>query len=1716
MKSPLSFTFAAFTLLVAIFSLCPTRAAFAEPYVWIEAEDYTDCNFDHFERSNMGKPGLVSGEWIMKGMDPSAVKELVPDDGINITYKVQVPRKGLYNLWARVGWYTARAQFEWSIAGSPWKRVPKDMPTVNLMELGFFCEVSWANLGPVELEAGSTTLKVRYPKTSGENERMLVALDCFALVQGRFTPQGPLKPGETYDSEIDRKAAENVFRLPKSKGPNRTELELTGLWQVARYDDPNMDVDTYEPVPRIPAPDEYALRWMAFEVPGSPWNSLPLVFGHRLIYRTKIDVPASHRGRGFKLHFSGTNWIVSVFVNGKLAGTHTGVWVPWDLDVSEFVEPGKTNELAIAVKGTYYAMDAKSMGGDKSLNSHRNRPLDRKKWTRWVAPMYPSTKGDGDGYQYGIVNPVTLVSTGPAYTEDVFIRPSVRNEQLTAEVTVRNSTEKDRRIEVACEVVNDRTGRVEKAMPPAEITVPAGLSGKKTLTAQWSNAKLWWPVPNPDLYLLRTTISEDGKTLDIHEELFGFREVRIEGAGIYINGVRRNFWNWVDVHANLIEKPWDWAEALHQDGSRFMRFSHGRRIRQVLKTREDRLEFYDRNGIPGRLCTMIDGMFITFNLGERTRDKDNNPLLIVNEPVWKNFRQHMAQVAKAYRNHPSVIFYQVENELVYINGMNIYGGYLDRVEELMSQVCEAGRKLDSTRPYTVGGGGDLSGRLEINCPHYPHTAMDYYPENAYTLDNYSTKIERWPWDRKKPWVAGESCFANELEFGAYVLGDDVFRGIDDARRGKAKFLRMLYGGYRAAGVAGFFPWDNLWNFEDAQKVFSDLYAVPMKQTSRLFSAKENRLKFKIMNDTLSSDPVTVESSYEINGRIISRDKKTLKIEPGFGREYSMVVKAPKTAKRLKGTLRIKLSQSNTGQEYEDLRPVPVLPAAGRFEPGAKLYVFDPKGSLSGFLEANSTVFTNLKSLDAIKGKTGLLLIGADALTPAQAFGTDLLAFAAGGGRIIALEQQYPLAGAAVPVPLKTTQRFGGYAHPKALGTPIFGDLGKEDLIDWAAGHPTYANVYEKPSGGGRSLAEAGGDLEFSPLIEVPCGSGVMVLSQLRVAANLGVDPAADILLRNLVNVYSDYKPASGILAVFAPGNELLADKIQSTGALTETVQSVEDALKSKYKVALIEASEKNLRELLDSRERVSAFQNAGGWLMLAGLSPEGLDEFNRLTQEDFQIRPFRVERVTLENPQYKLAATLGNRDIALLSPREIMHGRYWVSSNTFSYCIDNRNFAPFTRPPGGPENPLEYKPTFDDHDPFNFVNGMYSSDFWRYIRQIWVPEEGPEPMTFELRKPDVLDTVQIWNNEIYWTIEDIDIIIDGDAENAIRATLPDSRDMTEIKLPKPVKVEKTITLQPRTWRERPIKRDDVRLVGIDNVRFLRPESREDAVFIDNVGGLVAFPKGSGGIFLCQLKFMAEEPRPENAGNKLRILGTILQNMGVGSRSASAIAVPGVNVRFTPLSIQEYCNAYLDDKSGKSGWFGRKGRNLANLPRGRGEFAGVDYRVVDYRTAPIPDCIILGGDRAHPSAVRDKDQQISGIKVGKEADVLYFLHTAFVARPVTERERERMLDRKRPFVLPTVMKYVLHYSDDRTAEIPVTLEKQIDHWLVEDAKPLENARIGWSRPVEAAEGKRAVLYSTQVANPRPDAEIESIEVLRTDNRATPAIIAITLGEIIKDN
>ena len=575
--------------------------AFAVDPVWVEGEKPARADFKWVEQGN--RPGILSEEKWLVSDEPKWKPE-----GLTVEYDLAVPKDGKYDLWLRIGFEWVRPMVAWRAGDGPWttcatgvpagpdrdklaeaaRKTDLDRRTTNVKELGEWAEVAWWNVGTADLKAGRAKLALRF--SPAEGDRVLIALDAVCLVAGAWTPEGRLRPGQEYDGADDKRAAAQVFELPRPAGPaDRAQVKLAGLWQVARYDDPDMDKDAYEPVKKIPGPEEYQLHWMGIQAPGSLWDNKETAFAHRVIYRTRVNVPAEHAGRGFTLHFSGTNWIASVFVNGKLAGTHEAVWVPWDLDVSKFIEPGKVNEIAVAIKGPYYAFDP-AHTGSKSLERSRNLPRTRLQWSRWVAPIYPSTKGEGNGLDYGIVNPVTLVSAGRAYADDVFVKTSVARKRLEAEVTVRNTGADQRTFQVSSEAVCERDGKVEKTFGPADVTVPPGGTAVVAVAGEWANPKLWWPLPDPNLYRLRTTVSEGGKAVDVRQDTFGFREVTLDGMSIRLNGIRRNFWNWVEINPPP-GSPEEWIAGYRRANDRFQRLCADLRMAKFLPAREDQLDF---------------------------------------------------------------------------------------------------------------------------------------------------------------------------------------------------------------------------------------------------------------------------------------------------------------------------------------------------------------------------------------------------------------------------------------------------------------------------------------------------------------------------------------------------------------------------------------------------------------------------------------------------------------------------------------------------------------------------------------------------------------------------------------------------------------------------------------------------------------------------------------------------------------------------------------------------------------------------------------------------------------------------------------------------------------------------------------------------------------------------------------------------------------------
>ena len=98
-------------------------------------------------------------------------------------------------------------------------------------------------------------------------------------------------------------------------------------------------------------PEHVGGNWTTFKSSTSSWSNQGLRYYKGLAwYRQTIDVPAKYRGKRIFLWFGGIDELAKVWVNGKLVGiSPKGCFVPFELDATGAVRPGKANTVTVCV-----------------------------------------------------------------------------------------------------------------------------------------------------------------------------------------------------------------------------------------------------------------------------------------------------------------------------------------------------------------------------------------------------------------------------------------------------------------------------------------------------------------------------------------------------------------------------------------------------------------------------------------------------------------------------------------------------------------------------------------------------------------------------------------------------------------------------------------------------------------------------------------------------------------------------------------------------------------------------------------------------------------------------------------------------------------------------------------------------------------------------------------------------------------------------------------------------------------------------------------------------------------------------------------------------------------------------------------------------------------------------------------------------------------------
>ncbi len=387
-------------------------------------------------------------------------------------------------------------------------------------------------------------------------------------------------------------------------------------------------------------------------------------------YRKTFTVDKADKGNQVYFLFDGIMAFPKIYINGKLAGEWDYGYNSFYTEVSEFINFGGENTIAVYV-------DTRNHG------------------SRW----YPGA---------GIYRKVRMLVTNPVHSEiwGTYITTPVV-EKSHAEIRVLNN-------------INNCSDSEKEITVEATVLSPAGVEITSSET-KWKIAANgsrefdhWisvihptlWDVENPVLYNLKTVVKEGEKVLDEKNTPFGFRTFKFTADdGFHLNG-RRLQLKGVNLH--------------HDHGPLGAAFNY--------RSMERKLEIMKEMGVNAirnshnvdapELLEICDKMgFVVFN---EAFDKWDDKADITPETDFYEFgERNIRNFVMRDRNHPSVVIWSVGNEMPDIQSNYNYG--LQKLAAVVGFV----RKYDVTRPVT------MANDLEDNSK-WRH--FDYYDVHSWNYD----------------------------------------------------------------------------------------------------------------------------------------------------------------------------------------------------------------------------------------------------------------------------------------------------------------------------------------------------------------------------------------------------------------------------------------------------------------------------------------------------------------------------------------------------------------------------------------------------------------------------------------------------------------------------------------------------------------------------------------------------------------------------------------------------------------------------------------------------------------------------------------------------------------------------------------------------------------------------------------------------------------------
>lgn len=384
-------------------------------------------------------------------------------------------------------------------------------------------------------------------------------------------------------------------------------------------------------------------------------------------YRQWIELPGEIKDKNLTLTFDAVSKVAEVYINGQLAGNHVGMFGEIKIDGTKYFKPGK-NLVAVHVVRDFVK---NIQDADKVIDVAVTVPVTNKMIKDIAHGFYQDEPA-------GIWQPVKLEISGLMKIEDVFIIPSLTG--ATFKVTVKNYTNKRHRFSLSTLIVdNQDKSRLFNENSLENISMNPGEERVLTYSINSLQPKLWTPN-HPNLYDFTFTLSGEKTFSDEMVITSGFRTFESKNGFLELNGSR--YWLRGGNHTPFALAPNNLALAntfyqIMKKGNIDITRTHTTPYNKLW------IEAADHNGIG----ISHEGTW---------------PWLMINatmpdEKVIQLWADEYISLLKKYRNHPSILFWTINNE------MKFYDNEPDLEKakykmHIISDVVKRMREIDPTRP----------------------------------------------------------------------------------------------------------------------------------------------------------------------------------------------------------------------------------------------------------------------------------------------------------------------------------------------------------------------------------------------------------------------------------------------------------------------------------------------------------------------------------------------------------------------------------------------------------------------------------------------------------------------------------------------------------------------------------------------------------------------------------------------------------------------------------------------------------------------------------------------------------------------------------------------------------------------------------------------------------------------------------------------------------